>query len=110
MVKKAVDEKSVASKNTSANSSVKPVTQPAASPALKPYQGVTTISKWEKQEFGPITVPPTVKQHPVGSPEANPNEEVKDTSEAIPKNDTDVKTKNETEGIAKNESIAILAH
>lgn len=70
---------------------VKAVPAPQSNPPLKPYQGVTSVSKWEKQEYGGpgVSVPPTIPQHPVGSPDANPDPEViKDTSEAVPKNDS----------------------
>jgi hypothetical protein len=47
---------------------------------------VTSVSKWEKQSFDPVTVPPTIPQHPVGSPEANKEDQVVDVSEAKPNN------------------------
>ena len=48
-----------------------------------PQKGVTKQSKYEPyQKPEDVTVPNTLKQPPVGSPEANPEEKVVDVSEA----------------------------
>lgn len=48
--------------------------KPSAIPPLKPYTGATETSKgiFKMETHGPVTVPNTIAQEPVGSPKANP--------------------------------------
>jgi hypothetical protein len=47
-------------------------------PPLKPYTGATEVSKpvFQKSSYGPVSVPNTIPQEAVGSPNANPGPDV----------------------------------